>query len=328
MSLVGAGLAEILVVDRLDLRVVMRLSVGQVEVVLIQRLRTQSLEVNEVANVTGLDGLTAAVDTAAGAAHDLNELIVSFTCADLVEDDSSVLQTGGNGYLNGHAGDIIGRFLDTVGTANFFVVDLLEIFAGQNVSNGSERCFHNAAGRAEDGACAGADRHDRIKLVIGKIGELDTRGLDHLRKLSGGDGDVVVLHTVATLIVTGDLELLGYAGHDRYDNDVVRIDAGFLCIIALDHSALHLLRRFAGGQMGEKVGIVVLAELDPAGGAGGDHRQCAAFLDSLDELGALFHNGEVSAEVGVKYFVKAQHLERGDHLAGDVGADRHTEALA
>ena len=80
--------------------------------------------------------------------------------------------------------------------------------------------------------------------------------------------------------------------------------------------------------MGDQVGIIVLAELDPAGGAGGDHREDAAVLHALDELGTLFHNGEVSAEVGVEDLIKAQHMQRGGHLAGDERADRHAEAFA
>ena len=106
------------------------------------------------------------------------------------------------------------------------------------------------------------------------------------------------------------------------------IDARLLGVVALDHRALHLLRGLTGGQMGEKVGIVVLTELDPTGRARGDHRQSAAVLDSLNELGAFLHDGQVSAEVGIEYLIEAQHMQSGSHLAGDVGADRHTEALA
>ena len=78
MCLVGTGLTEVFLIDRLDLRIVVRLSVGQIEVILIQCLCSERFEVGEVSHMTGLDRLTAAVYAAAGAAHDLNKLIVTF----------------------------------------------------------------------------------------------------------------------------------------------------------------------------------------------------------------------------------------------------------
>lgn len=75
MSAVRTGLFEILVVDSLDLGVIVRLSVLEAEVVLIESLGSERLEVGKVPYMTGLDGLSAAVYTAAGAAHDLDELV-------------------------------------------------------------------------------------------------------------------------------------------------------------------------------------------------------------------------------------------------------------
>ena len=81
-------------------------------------------------------------------------------------------------------------------------------------------------------------------------------------------------------------------------------------------------------RLGMHVGVVVLAELDPAGGAGGDQGQRAAVLDAVDKLGALLHDGQVGGDVGVEHLVKAQAAQGGDHLALHVGADGHAEALA
>lgn len=93
VSLVRAGSFKILVVDSLDFGVVVRLSVLEAEVVLIESLRTERLEVGEVSHVTGLDGLTAAVYTAAGTAHYLDELIGRLACSDLVKKLSGILKT-------------------------------------------------------------------------------------------------------------------------------------------------------------------------------------------------------------------------------------------
>ena len=47
-----------------------------------------------------------------------------------------------------------------------------------------------------------------------------------------------------------------------------------------------------------------------------------------EEFCGLFHDGEVGAKVGVKHLIKAQAAQGGNHLALDVGADRHAEAFA
>ena len=50
-------------------------------------------------------------------------------------------------------------------------------------------------------------------------------------------------------------------------------------------------------------------------------------LDAGNQLGALFHNGEVGAEVGIKHLIKTKHFERSHHLTLDDGAGRHAELL-
>ena len=52
------------------------------------------------------------------------------------------------------------------------------------------------------------------------------------------------------------------------------------------------MRGFAGGKVGDKVGIVVFAVVDPARRAGSYERKHSAASDSVDKLGALVHDGE------------------------------------
>ena len=78
----------------------------------------------------------------------------------------------------------------------------------------------------------------------------------------------------------------------------------------------------------EHIGVVMLAVFYPSGRAGGYHREHAAVLDSAEELVCLFDNREVCAEVGVKDLVEAETSECRDHLALNIGADVHSEALA
>ena len=72
----------------------------------------------------------------------------------------------------------------------------------------------------------------------------------------------------------------------------------------------------------------MLAVLDPSGRAGGDERELAALLDSLEELGSLLHNREVGGEVHVVNAVEAETLYSRDHLALDVSTRLVAEALA
>ena len=80
--------------------------------------------------------------------------------------------------------------------------------------------------------------------------------------------------------------------------------------------------------MRDKFGVIVLAVFNPAGRAGGNHRQNAAVLEPLQKFVRFFDNRKVRGEVGVKYLVEAQTAQRGNHFAFDVGADMHTERLA
>lgn len=80
--------------------------------------------------------------------------------------------------------------------------------------------------------------------------------------------------------------------------------------------------------MTDAVGEMLFHIVDPARAAGGHHRQSAAILQTVKEFGALFHDGEVSAEVRIEYAVKAEQLERRDHLARDDGTRLKAKGIA
>ena len=80
--------------------------------------------------------------------------------------------------------------------------------------------------------------------------------------------------------------------------------------------------------MGQQIAVVVLSVVDPARRAGSDHREFAAVLNTAQQLGAFFHNGQVSSKVGVINLVEAQTLQRGHHFTGNRSTDGHTELFA
>ena len=57
-------------------------------------------------------------------------------------------------------------------------------------------------------------------------------------------------------------------------------------------------------------------------------RKFSTILYPFNKLSAFFHDGEVRREVHVEHLIKAQTLERSNHLAGDAGAYRYAELLA
>ena len=58
------------------------------------------------------------------------------------------------------------------------------------------------------------------------------------------------------------------------------------------------------------------------------HRQDAAVFDTLDKLVRLLNNRHIGGEISIKHLFKADTAQRGDHLAGDVRTNRHSERLA
>ena len=129
-------------------------------------------------------------------------------------------------------------------------------------------------------------------------------------------------------LFSGGLMLLCRAGHNGDHIQVGRIDVHFFGIIAFDDRSGHFVGRFAGGKVGNKFREEFFAVGDPSGAAGGNHRQYAAVLDAVDQLGALLHNGKVRAEIGIEYLVKAQAAHGGHHFAGNAGADGQAKFLA
>ena len=69
----------------------------------------------------------------------------------------------------------------------------------------------------------------------------------------------------------------------------------------------------------------MLAVLDPARRAAGNHGQHASVVEAVDELGAFLHDGQIRTEIGIKYLGKSQTAQGGRHLARDAGAHGQAE---
>ena len=228
--------------------------------------------------------LAAAVDAAAGASHDFDELIRAFAFSDLVHKNFCVLHSVRNSETEDLAVDFDLGFFDAVKSADGSESNCAVFLAGENVVNGSESRFHNAAGYAEDNACAGSFAHNiLVEIFIGKSVENNTAAADHFCKFAGGDNCINVFESCFVYHFGAFFfKFLCGAGHYGNNEDISGVDSVFLCIIALDDRALHLMGRFAGRKMVELICVISFAIIYPTGGTGSYHRKNSAVLDTLN----------------------------------------------
>ena len=118
MRHMAVGLAEELLVNLFDNGVVMRLSVRQVLVCIVQDLCTYGSQINGVAHACGLDRLTAAVYTAAGTCHYLDKVRIVLAAFDSAQQLARVACAAGNGNSYGKIAELILRELDALCAAD------------------------------------------------------------------------------------------------------------------------------------------------------------------------------------------------------------------
>jgi len=278
--------------------------------------------------VSIVERLTAAVYATAGTSHDFDKVVISLTFFDLGEEFACVSCTADNSNFNFGTCNGVGSFFDAFDTADFFIVNGFGGFVFEDLNNGSESSFHNAAGSTEDVSRTGSAAEDRIKFFVGKSGEVKACDLDHTSEFAGGDGNIDIVETVNIVLFTGTFEFLSGTGHYGNNSDVLGIDAHLFSVVALHESAVHTLRRFSGRKVGDEFGEVVFAVFNPTGRARSDEGERTVALKTFDKFGAFFHDGDVSSNVNVNNRVEAESVESCNHLTFNVCTDRHIEAFA
>ena len=327
MSLVAVGLSKVLIVKLLNRRVFVRLAEIACLIVVVKNCCSYSAKVDSLSYNCGLNGLTAAVYASTGTSHDLDELNVKLACLNSVKHLLSVFSTRSNCNVEVDIAKLVGSELNALYTTNLVEVKRLKRLALDNLCCGTESCLHNAAGCSKDSACARTDLKRNVKFSTLKCSEVDTCLADHSANLTGGNSNVNVRNACSRLTGSANLKLLSSTRNCGYEEYVLRIPTHLLCVVGLNYCAEHLLRRLTGGEVVHKLRIVVLAELDPSGRAGCDHRKCAAVLDSAKELGCFFHDGKVSGEIHIVNAVEAELLESLNHLGLAVSTGLVAEAL-
>ena len=329
-SLLAAGLAEVILVESLNLRVEMRHAERSLLVVGVETRRTSG------ANFVGRKaGLTAAADTTAAASHDFDEVVARLDAvleifADLVQYLLDIAHLVSDGDIDLGVADLDRSGLNTFHTADFLEVDRrrCSFLSDQAVSRTKSR-FHDAARYAEDRAGTRVSAEKIVSRLFRKAQEVNTGGLDHTSELAGRQDDIGILATAGLhVLVARNLVLLSRTRHDRSYVDIIARDGVLLGPVCLRESGEHLLRRLSRREVLGEIGSVLLHPVGPRGAAARDERELTARGEALDELGTLFHDRDVGGEVRIKDLVEAEHAKSRIYLTGRKLTGLHAESFA
>lgn len=236
----GQRLSQVLAVERLHVRVFMR----EAQVCdLVQSVQYRTAAVCQLFAV--VDGLTAAACTAARTCHDLDKVIPDTLFAHGLDQSTGIAQSADHCNMNGRACDVKIGFTPALVTAHIAESIGRRILAGNHVISGTQRGFHNTAGRTKDHARTGARAERRVARLLGQILDVDLIGTQHAVDFTCGQYQIDVLAVV--LILHGAeiaLGLFRQAGHDRDAEQFLGINADLLGKPSLGRCTEHLLRRF------------------------------------------------------------------------------------
>ena len=194
MRKMAARLAEELGVHRFDRFTLMRFAYGELAVRIIKRCGAAVFQINEVTHYRVLNRLSAAVDAAAGATHDLDEMIGGCAGLHLLHERVGIGGAAGDRHLELEAGHFIFRFLHAVHAAHVGEIHVVERLAGERFNGRAESSFHYAARRAKDDGRAGALAERIVEFLIRQVLKVDASALNHAGKLAGGERDIHIRH--------------------------------------------------------------------------------------------------------------------------------------
>ena len=260
--------------------------------------------------------LTAAAYAAAWTAHNFNKLIVCFSCTNLIHQNSCILQTVCNSNLNWCSIQIQSCFLDAFMTSACSKVEALWFFSGNNLVYGTDCSLHYTAGSTEDCTSTGTKSQRMVKFFLWQEVKVQSSHTDHLCKLAGGQNNIDILIAGRIHFWTLTLIFLCDTRHDRNNKHLVTWNAHLISIVSFCDCTEHLLWGFAGRNMWKQIRIGLFHKVDPTWAARGNHWQSTAILHTVKQLVTFFHNGQVSREIGIEYFVKAQSAQSSNHLTG------------
>ena len=144
VSLMSANLAEILVIKLFDLVVFVGLALCLAGVLVIESLCAKFLNI-EIHKILGANnGLAAACYAAAGASHNLDEVVLLLALFDRLEKLFGIAGAVSNRNINLDSVKVDFSFLNAVDSAYCGEINAVESVAGNDLINGTQSRFHNA----------------------------------------------------------------------------------------------------------------------------------------------------------------------------------------
>ena len=117
-----SGLTEVFLVNLLDEGIVMALTKGKVLILAVECLSSLCTDILIHSVLSTYDGLTATVYATAGAAHDLDEIILLGACFNSTEKLLCVLGAACNSNSDGVVSKLVGSALNTLNTTNILEI--------------------------------------------------------------------------------------------------------------------------------------------------------------------------------------------------------------
>ncbi len=325
MSLVAVGrIFEILLVNRGNLLVIGRSADFEAAVVTIEARRTHR---NDFVGLERM-GLTCAIDTAARASHDFDDMIFLLAFANHLADLVGIGETKDLAEIELDAGDFDFCFADAFGTTEGLEIEVFGFLARELFSGKADDGFGHAAGGTVNDASTGFEAHRIVAGLFGQAVEVNAELADEIGQLCGRHRDIDIADAVVAEFFARDFELLGRARHDRDDEDVLVVFAEFFGKDAAEHRGAHLLRGFAAGEVAEHILLILFGVFDPCGTARREDREIFALGDATEDFGAFFNCREVGGESRIADEIEAEAVHGGNHFAHDRRAGLESEFFA
>ena len=204
------GILEVLFVDRGNLFVVLSGTELEACIVTIEAAGAHRDDFVGHEHV----GLAGAIDAAAGACHDFDNVIFLLAFANHLADFVSVGKAEDLAEIELDAGDFDFGFADAFAATEGFEIEVFGFLAGEFFGGEADDGFGDTTGCAVDDASAGFEAHRIVASFVGKAVEIDAEFTDEVGQFCGRHRDIDVADAVVAEFFAGDFEFLGRAGHD------------------------------------------------------------------------------------------------------------------
>ena len=111
--------------------------------------------------------LTATTDATAGTCHDFNHVVFVVAVAYVLQQMAGIAQSVSDTYFQLEPVQIDACTANTVQTAHFLEVDVLQSLTRIDFIDGTQGGFHHTSGSSEDDTCSRRSSHRVVEFHVG-----------------------------------------------------------------------------------------------------------------------------------------------------------------